>query len=101
VAFAPDGQTIASASGDKTVKLWNLAGELLQEFSGHSDAVYSVAFAPDGQTIASANSDYTVKLWNLDLDSLVAKSCEWLRDYLTHNPNVSASDRKLLDNIEG
>ena len=99
VMFAPDGQTIASVSWDNTVKLWNLAGELLHTFSGHSSVVVSVAFAPDGKSIASASGN-KVKLWNLDLDSLVAKSCEWLRDYLTHNPNVSASDRKLLDNIE-
>jgi WD40 repeat protein len=90
---------IASASNDNTVKLWNLAGELLQNFSGHDEPVISVAFAPDGKTIASASNDKTVKLWNLDLDSLVAKSCEWLRDYLTHNPKVSASDKKILEEI--
>ncbi|MEH1926518.1 AAA-like domain-containing protein, partial [Nostoc sp.] len=37
VAFSPDGQTIASASGDKTVKLWNRKGQLLQTLQGHSD----------------------------------------------------------------
>ncbi|MDF5739233.1 MULTISPECIES: P83/100 family protein, partial [unclassified Nostoc] len=64
VAFSPDGQTIASASGDKTVKLWNCKGQLLQTLQGHSDSVWGVAFSPDGQTIASTSSDKTVKLWN-------------------------------------
>ncbi|MEH2100911.1 MAG: AAA-like domain-containing protein, partial [Nostoc sp.] len=65
VAFSPDGKTIASASLDKTVKLWNLQGQELQTLKGHSSSVYSVAFSPDGKTIASASADKTVKLWNL------------------------------------
>jgi len=61
----PDGQTLASSSSDKTIKLWNLrTGEPLQTFSGHADSVWSIAFRPDGQTLASS-SDKTIKLWNL------------------------------------
>jgi WD40 repeat protein len=66
VAFSPDGKTIASASDDKTIKLWNLEGKLLKTLSGHGDRVYSVAFSPDGKTIASASIDKTIKLWNLE-----------------------------------
>ena len=65
VVFSPNGKTIASASDDKTVKLWNLSGQLLQTLRGHSGPVYSVVFSPDGKTIASASDDKTVKLWNL------------------------------------
>ncbi len=66
VSFSPDGQTIASASRDKTVKLWRRDGTLIKTLTGHSDGVWGVSFSPDGQTIASASSDKTVKLWKRD-----------------------------------
>jgi hypothetical protein len=52
VAIAPDGQTIASASKDKTIKLWSADGQLLLTLTGHTDEVVSVAFSPDSQTLA-------------------------------------------------
>jgi len=64
IAFSPDGNTIATASADKTVKLWNRQGKLLQTLEEHKDWVNGVAFSPDGETIATASADKTVKLWN-------------------------------------
>ncbi|KAM0274353.1 hypothetical protein ACHAQH_007919 [Verticillium albo-atrum] len=65
VAFAADGQRLASASGDKTVKIWDAAtGACLQTLEGHGDWVTSVAFAADGQRLASASDDETVKIWD-------------------------------------
>ncbi len=93
VVFSPNGQTIASGSGDRTVKLWSLDGKELQSFNGHNYTVYSVAFSPDGKTLASGGEK--IVLWNLDFDDLMVKGCDWLRDYLTNNPNASNEDRQI------
>jgi WD40 repeat protein len=64
VAFSPDGRTLASASYDCTVKLWDpQSATALKTLEGHSDPVSGVAFSPDGRTLASASDDCTVKLW--------------------------------------
>src|SRR5262245_29725920 len=65
VAFAPDGRTLATASADTTVKLWDAAsGRVGVTLTGHADAVAAVAFSPDGRAVATGSFDRTARLWD-------------------------------------
>jgi WD40 repeat protein/tRNA A-37 threonylcarbamoyl transferase component Bud32 len=72
VCFSPDGQRLASASGDLVdprkpgeVKVWDVAkGQEVFTLKGHTGGVFSVCFSPDGRRLASASSDRTVKVWD-------------------------------------
>src|SRR6266571_4731341 len=78
VAFAPDGASVLSSSGDRTLKLWNVAtGQLIRSFTGHrvpsplEDVVSAVAFAPDGARVLSCSWDGTLKLWDAATGQLI------------------------------
>jgi WD40 repeat protein len=66
VSFSPDGKTLASASFDKKIMLWDVAtGKKIRTFPGHSDKIYTVSFSPDSRTLASGGADNVIKLWDV------------------------------------
>ncbi|MGH3696335.1 MAG: TIR domain-containing protein [Pseudonocardiaceae bacterium] len=65
-AFSPDGRTLATASADRTVRLWEISDahppRPLGTLTNHTGNVNSVAFSPDGRTLATASEDKAVRL---------------------------------------
>ena len=66
LAFAPDGRTLASAGGDRVVRIWE-AGTSRERavLSGHEGYIDSVAFSPDGRTLATGGQDTLLGLFDL------------------------------------
>jgi len=83
MTFTPDGQTLISGSGDKTVKLWSAqSGEELRTLEAHTSWVRSIAINPNGTLLATAENDRTIRLWDLPTGKLqhsLTRHTDWVR----------------------
>lgn len=68
IAFSPDGAQLASASADRTIRIWELGereGRQVYSLIAHEDAINQLAFSPDGRLLVTTGAERRIKFWRL------------------------------------
>jgi len=84
--FGPKGDSIVSASHDKTIKVYSYpGGECTHTLVGHTESIYDSDIAPDGDTVVSASHDRSLRLWSL-------KTGKWFKQLNGHKAPVRSCE---------
>ncbi|MCC9602478.1 serine/threonine protein kinase [Stieleria sp. JC731] len=104
VDFTPNGDKVAAAIEDGSVRLWDVASQkVLRSFDAHKGIAWTIQFHPNGQLVATSGDDGMVKLWNAEtLESEIEWQAGSAVRKIAFSPNgdrIAAGDRKGVVHI--
>jgi hypothetical protein len=82
-AISPDGQEIATGSGDGTLRKWRDVRKVVDTFRAHENWLFSLQYSSDGRIIATGGGDNRIRLWD-------AKSLAMIAELVGHTDDVHA-----------
>ncbi|CAD8214948.1 unnamed protein product [Paramecium pentaurelia] len=98
--ISPDGNTLASGSGDQSILLWDVKTEQQKaKLDGHSDCINSVCFSPDGNIFASSSWDNSIRLWDVQNGNEISSTDKKYKDILAYF-KIPLKHSSLLPNVD-
>ena len=87
LANDPDNNSLWSVGDDMSINQWTPELKRIREIKGHGSKIFEIAFPKDREFFVTAGLDNSVRFWPNNLDKIYEKTCNWIRDFATSDPD--------------